>query len=117
MKEQTVGELVSYANAHPLRPGAPCGTLHDYATYVATDHILLMLVEWSIPHERMMYHASLSHQKGQVVPDVGVLLITLMALEELLGAPAFFAYQENIVHFFWCWEGAGAEPIPKSPAH
>lgn len=117
MPSVNIERIVSYAADHPLTPGHPLGNLHDYACRVAELHTLLLVVEWSPPHQQMMYHASISHDQGKETPEVGALLMTLMALEELLGAPAFFAYGEKIAHFFWQIEGKGAEDVPKYPAH
>lgn len=113
MSDITIARLVKYAADHPIRPGHPLPARFDeWSCYVASRHVLLMVCEWSHPHEQMMYHASISHGQGHLEPSLAVVLEVLMCIEELLGAPAFFAMGENIVHFFWTFESESGEEAP-----
>ena len=118
MPEIRIDHMVVFAADHPIKPGHPMpARFDDWSAYVATRHVLLLVVEWSPPHDQMMYHASVSHDRGKLGVELPVAIEVLMCIEELLGAPAFFALAENILHFFWQYEGDSAESVTRETAH
>ncbi len=110
--QKTIGELVALAASNPLPLIDRPERLDKFATRIDPEHILLLVVEWSPPHEAMCYHASVSRNRGEGEPELGLVMGLLMAIESLLGPPMFFAYPDKIVHWYWQTEGLGAEATP-----
>jgi len=107
--QKTIADLVTLAAGEPLPLVGRPERLDKFATRIDAEHILLLVVEWSPPHEAMCYHASVSRQKGDAMPELGIVMGILMGIETLLGPPMFFALPDKIVHWYWNTEGLGAE--------
>jgi len=108
----TVPEMVAYAAAHPIRPGVPLEAHDPIVADLGADHLLMVVVEWSVPDQAFMYHASLSRKRGEPEPLVGISLAMLATFQELLGIPARWALHHSIVHWFWRQED---DQTPNSP--
>ena len=110
--QKTIADLVALAAKEPIPLIDRPPRLDKFATRLDQEHILLLVVEWSPPHEAMCYHASLSRNQGEKEPALGLCVSILMGIEALLGPPIFFAYPDKIVHWYWGTEGLGAEVTP-----